>query len=78
MNETKKEGTPYYYEADYLVTQKCFYASTFQGAYAEIKSAAILKASFKSNYDMNYGPAKMADLEIKFVKSVSLPKTPFK
>lgn len=70
MNEEKRVGTPYQFSANYLVIQKCFYGSTFQGVFSEIKNAVILKASFRSLYNKNGGPAAMKDLKFEDVRVV--------
>jgi hypothetical protein len=72
MNETKTIGTPYDYEANYLIVQKCLNGSTYAGAYSEPMKAVILKGSFRSKYNNKYGPAKMEDLKIEEVNNVDL------
>ena len=71
-NVEKRPGTPYEYEATYLVIQKCHTGSTFVGAYITTEKASLVSASFRSNYNSKGGPEKMENLNIKIEKDVEV------
>ena len=75
-NQEKRPGTPFNYEATYLILEKCLYGSTYAGAYSDSVKSVAMKGSFHSNYDENGGPAMMEDLMISLVKEIdtSLPQ----
>ena len=70
-NEEKTENTPYTYEANYIVTQKCLIGTTYAGAYLDVVKAVVLKASFASEYNENRGPKKMEGLKIEVAKDIT-------
>ena len=70
-NEAKTENTPFSYDANYLVTQKCLTGTTYAGAYLDVVKAVVLKASFTSEYNEQNGPKKMEGLKIEVAKDMT-------
>jgi len=70
-NDAKTENTPYTYDANYIVTQKCLTGTTYAGAYLDVVKAVVLKASFASEYNENHGPKKMEGLKIEVAKDIT-------
>ena len=72
-NEEKKPGTPYEYQAQYLVVQKCLYGSTFVGAYSDTMKSVILKGSFNAHYkkEGSFKRGATTDLKVEQVKEIT-------
>lgn len=75
-DEDKKPGTGYNFEGTYLVVHKCLSGSTYAGAYSEVKSAALIDASFHSFYTKARGPKAMENLKIQLLKPVDFQLPP--
>ena len=70
--QTRNPGTPYNYEATYLIIQKCLWGSTYAGAYFDFAKSSMITGSFTSHEDHKGRVTKMENIQLKFLSDVTI------